>query len=457
MKVGLEIFGGEVWKAQRALVVDWSDEQLEPIVVRLRSVVPDGLTVKAQFAMAAVARSLVFEKKLTGSGFRYARGKDHYRVPERYRTGGPYYTFRYVTQSVDLLIAEGLAGHEAGVWGQGTAGRQSVAWATDSLLDLIGDLVDVEEQPGTGRRVETIVLHDADKNEIDYADTPATLLMRAEVEDLNRHLANLRVFLDGQQHDIPMIRRVFNVRPERDIIPGVGGRLYARGGSYQNIPSERRPELRIDIDGHMHPTYEVDFATMHITMAYAEANAPMPPGDHYAVDDFDRGLVKLAVNTMFNAASRSAAVNAIADDIWKDEERWLATGLSSFTQTACRNFARGLVNRIEDKHNLIKNFFFSDCGSRFQRRDSDIAIEVMQRMVRRTGRCPLPVHDSFLVADIDGDVLVEVMALVAYRHRLPLSLKGSDGSRWGPVLVPAVYSPLPALHPPLFLLGGTNP
>jgi hypothetical protein len=169
-------------------------------------------------------------------------------------------------------------------------------------------------------------------------------------------------------------------------------------------------------------------------------------------------LVKLAVNTMFNAASRSAAVNAIGDDIWTDEGRWLVTGLSSLSQTACRNFARGLVNRVEGRHSLIKEFFFSDCGSRFQRRDSDIAIEVMQRMVRLTGRCPLPVHDSFLVADIDREVLVRVMGLVAYRHRLPLHLKGSDGSRWGPVLIPAVRSALPApLHPSFFLLGGTNP
>ncbi len=428
-----------------------------PIGCRLEPHLPDGLTTKATLALAAVARSLVLEMKLTGAGLRYARGQNHYRVPKRYRTGGSYYTFRYVTQSVDLLIATGLAGHEGGIWGQGAAGRQSVAWATDSLLDLIGDLVNVEEQPGRSQLVETIVLHDADKKKIDYTDTPATLLMRAEVEDLNRHLANLRVFLGDQRQDSPVMRRVFNVRPETDVTPGMGGRLYARGDSYQNIPSERRPELRIDIDGQVHPTVEVDFATMHITMAYTEANAPMPPGDHYAVGDFDRSLVKLAVNTMLNAASCNAAVNAIGDDIWTDEERWLVTGLSSFSQTACRNFARGLVNRVVSKHSLIKDFFFSDCGSRFQRRDSDIAIEVMQRMVRLTGRCPLPVHDSFLVADIDREALVRVMGLVAYRHRLPLRLKGSDGSIWGPVLVPAVYSPLPALHPPLFLLGGTNP
>jgi hypothetical protein len=424
--------------------VNWNQQQLVPIVDRLRPHLEGRLTARAELAVAAVARSLVLEKKTTGNGVRYARGQNHYRVPERYRTGGPYYTFRYVTQSVDLLLGAGLIENAPGVWGQGAAGRQSVAWATECLVDLVGDLVEVDEQPGVGRRVETIVLRDAEKKTIDYADTPATLLMRAEVEDLNRHLSELRLYLDGQRQHIPVMRRVFNLSPDR------GGRVYAAGDSYQNLPSERRLELRLDIDGKMHPTDEVDFATMHITMAYATANTPMPPGDQYAVGDFDRDLVKLAVNTIFNAATRNAAVNAIGDDIWTDEGLWLATGLSSLTRIACRNFASGLVNAIGDKHSQIKDYFHSDCGSRFQRRDSDIAIEVMQRMVRLTGRCPLPVHDSFVVADIDREVLVRVMGLVAYRHRLPLHLKGSDGSRWGPVLIPAVRSALPApLHPPL--------
>lgn len=98
-------------------------------------------------------------------------------------------------------------------------------------------------------------------------------------------------------------------------------------------------------------------------------------------------------------------------------------------RTACRNFASGLVQAIEDKHSRIKDGFHSDCDSRFQRRDFDIAIDAMQRAVRRTDRCPLSVHDSFLVADIDREVLVQVIAAVLR----------------------------PSCPPPPFLLGGTNP
>jgi hypothetical protein len=38
-----------------------------------------------------------------------------------------------------------------------------------------------------------------------------------------------------------------------------------------------------------------------------------------------------------------------------------------------------------------------------------MAMEVMTRMIQRTGRCPLPIHDSFLVADIDAESLKETM------------------------------------------------
>ena len=72
-----------------------------------------------------------------------------------------------------------------------------------------------------------------------------------------------------------------------------------------------------------------------------------------------------------------------------------------------------------------RSYFNSDCGARFQRRDSDMAMEVMTRMIQRTGRCPLPIHDSFLVADIDTESLRQTMKEVARHHGLRLKVKES--------------------------------
>ena len=52
-------------------------------------------------------------------------------------------------------------------------------------------------------------------------------------------------------------------------------------------------------------------------------------------------------------------------------------------------------------------------------------MEVMTRMIQRTGRCPLPIHDSFLVADIDTESLRQTMKEVARHHGLRLKVKES--------------------------------
>jgi hypothetical protein len=58
-----------------------------------------------------------------------------------------------------------------------------------------------------------------------------------------------------------------------------------------------------------------------------------------------------------------------------------------------------------------------------------MAVEIILRMIKYTGRCPLVMHDSFLVADIDADTLAETMKEVARDWGLNLELKDSRGPR----------------------------
>ena len=109
-------------------------------------------------------------------------------------------------------------------------------------------------------------------------------------------------------------------------------------------------------------------------------------------------------------------------------------------------YAKKVIAAIEDKHHPIAAYFGSDCGAAFMRRDSDMAVRVMMRVLEETGRCPLPVHDSFLVAGLDQEVLVSVMRQVAAEEGLSLCLKASSGlGLWGPV------------PPPPSLLGDNTP
>ncbi len=438
-----KLFDNPLFKNRAPLVLRWSDDQLKPLVDRLAPLMP-GLSDQMQLAVASVARSLVVEKTITGRGVHYARAKDPYRRPKRYRDGDPRFTWHYVTGAMDALWRAGLIEHVVGEWWPYAKGFESVAWATDELMTLVGPLVDVSERRGISKRVETIVLRDrADKTEVDYTETADTVTMRKQVQFINDHLAQLELRHRGQKFDIPTGRRIFNASFDR------GGRFYCHGTSFQNMRAGQRRELEWIIDGTAHPTVEIDYSNLHIRMAYSEAGERIPHGDQYTIDGFDRGLVKVAVNTLFNASTTNSGILAITEELHYDPKLRAVSGIQSSNRSPCRALAEQVVAAIQHKHHRIKSYFGSDCGARFQRQDSDMAIEVMTRMIQRTGRCPLPVHDSFLVPEIEADILGQTMIEVATEYGLRLDLKDSRGDH--PTLPPS--HPLSPSHPllPSFL------
>ena len=102
------LFDNPVLGDHSPLVLGWDDDQLRPIVERLAPLVPDNLTVAMRLAIAGVARSVVTEEKITGRGVHFARGKDAYGTPKRYRDGDPRRTWHYVNRAMDTLQSVGL-------------------------------------------------------------------------------------------------------------------------------------------------------------------------------------------------------------------------------------------------------------------------------------------------------------------------------------------------------------
>jgi hypothetical protein len=134
----------------------------------------------------------------------YARKKDPYSRPQRYRDGDPLFTWYYVTKAMDALLGAGLIEHAVGCWYPGHKGKQSVAWETDKLMTLIGPLIDVSEPRGISKQVETIVLRDqADKTDVDYAETAETETMREQVRSLNENLGQLDLLPPGPEAQHP--------------------------------------------------------------------------------------------------------------------------------------------------------------------------------------------------------------------------------------------------------------
>jgi hypothetical protein len=192
-----------------------------------------------------------------------------------------------------------------------------------------------------------------------------------------------------------------------------------RTGSPLSIPDIARDDTALGRSWRMRPGV--------IDITYSEAGERIPHGDQYTIDGFDRALVKVAVNTLLNAPTTNSAILAITEELRYNPDLRAVNGIESSNRSPCRALAERVVAAIHDKHRQIKRYFGSDCGPRFQRQDSDMAIEIMTRMIERTGRCPLPVHDSFLVPEIDADILSQTMVEVAREYGLELDLKDSRG------------------------------
>jgi hypothetical protein len=369
----------------------WSKEQLKGIIERL------GLpTRKASYTIANLARSLVLD-----GNFRYSRKCEWYA--NRYKTNGdPFYSYRLTPKGADWLADNGYAEHLLGhhVPNQPGAGRQSTLYVTQELTDAIGDLIDPLEPRMVASRPEVMILRDDQGKPAPYIDTPEITSQRADMWRFNDHFRIRELHRNGQLVSIPIFRRVFNRTFDR------GGRLYCPGGSYQQLCGEGRLEITEVIDGTNVGFAEIDFTAHHITEAYALAGEPMPAGDPYQVTGYDRRLIKMAGLISFNAPNQKSAISALARETGATWEQ-----------------ARAAIKAFRAKHPGIKKFLFSDAGARLMRMDSDITVEIMKRVLAATGRCPLPVHDSYLVPVCDIPELSRAMAEVSAEFSLKSTLK----------------------------------
>ncbi|HEX6957767.1 MAG TPA: hypothetical protein VF194_07255 [Ferrovibrio sp.] len=81
-----------------------------------------------------------------------------------------------------------------------------------------------------------------------------------------------------------------------------GGRWYARGDNYQNLPKEARLGLRIDGE----PVAEVDVRASHLTILLGMQGLPLPEGDPYAGFGYPREVVKAWIVATLGAGAPAA-------------------------------------------------------------------------------------------------------------------------------------------------------
>jgi len=364
----------------------------------------------------------------------YSRSKSDYRGKNRYEH--PNTSPTTVVCSADFLIEQDFVDHRKGSYNRkaNPFGGPDLSWGYVSRIRATPKLVELLESqfgltPDSLMRAdwfELVRLKSApekpggSKKLNDYRDTSETRKMREELQALNAHIATFQLDLepldkevgeevddvkteddenaderpDPRDHSATQLYRVFN----NDCFDN-GGRFY--GGWWQALRKRDRPRLLIDGE----ETVELDFRALHPRLCYHLQGQPLPPeADPYTLEGLEGGelrdLAKKAFNQLLNVRSGK---NPRAP---KGATALLPSKLSY----------KKLVERIEEKHQPIRNWFRSGRGVELQRIDSDIASSILHDFMRHD-ICCLPVHDSFIVPRSAEFILGQAMCL-AYSAQL---------------------------------------
>jgi hypothetical protein len=268
---------------------------------------------------------------------------------------------------------------------------------------------------------EVIELRDTNKNTIPYRNSEHINRMAEVVRNLNK-MNEVCVVKDGSNNVLSNIYcRIFNESFE------YGGRFY-RADVLAIKNKDDSARLDITMDGSA--VCEVDFSNLHFRIAAAleDLDSEDIPLDVYSgiLDDetnkVDRGIVKLAVNMMFNCHNEEKARGAIQKEInlLSKEDRSVYT----------LGNAKSVMALIYRAYPSFTHLFCeeSSFGRVLQNADSHLASDILGVMLKKNIPC-LPVHDSFVVKMEHMDTLCDAMG-DCFRSRFGVDCVVPVGVKW---------------------------
>ena len=214
------------------------------------------------------------------------------------------------------------------------------------------------------------------------------------------------------------IYRVFN-----DFSMDSGGRFY--GPFWQQMPQRDRYRLYIDDE----PTVELDYSGLHINLLYAlleipntyEGTDPYATDlSHYQISNEDaRRIGKQLMVIALNAGDQNKAIAAFRDWLRKEEED-IVKCLPDLTNKTIKP----IMSALENKHPLIKDYFYTGLAKSLMTLDSMILEYGLQKSLDY-GFAVLPVHDSIIVQRRHRLIAKQLME-EAFEQRLNKSISVTE-------------------------------
>lgn len=326
------------------------------------------------------------------------RGTTHLQEFGKSRYGASFVSARTFRDAIDALQHAGLVAESSPFWHDpaGKSSRVARYMATPELLNRLkragAKVTDLLRHPNS----EGIRLKDSNKALVEYGQDAFAEAARDRLRTINEMLSahwtdlalsdeqiaieverlrGTRVDDAAQTFDFSArtVYRVFNNNDWQQ-----GGRFY--GAWWISCPSRLRPYILIDGKR----TVEVDYSGLHAAMLFAQEGLNIP-ADPYrrCVTEVGNEVERKLVKRTFNAL-----LNADGVDRLSEIEGYSA----SYTGRDWDAFKQYVVASFPE----FEQYFGTGVGLRLQRKDSDLAQEVMLRFAAMGYAC-LPVHDSFIV------------------------------------------------------------
>ena len=442
--------------------------QPPPDTERLLYEVADRSTISNKFDQTEEAYSCILANLLHADVMNaplvYSRNSNAY-VIERKRYGYDFYTYKTVIRLVDTMYEMGLVqGVKGRRYGNGRC-RSSKIWATEKLLDrlsLTGGKVFIKPNK------EVLFLKDEDKRLQDYPESNLSRAMRKQLHEFNEMLGALDISftldypklsdraksrvnklckllslsLSNQivtpdsnplgmsdrvreytgkaiptkyyivlDHDAFLLNKlgglpiILNINRDVNTMRRIFNLDWCHGGRFYHAPHTTMPSAcrkTMVINGE--PTVELDYSGLHIRMLYHRIGLDYQD-ECYVYDKtdkdnrIDRERMKLASLIVINSDDRQKAIKAIHDQCRKKDIHYPAGQSGSYS---------ALVDRFEEYHEPIKEFFLKGKGLELQYLDSTIMASILERMTRK-GIPALPVHDSVICPARHESSLHQVM------------------------------------------------
>lgn len=172
------------------------------------------------------------------------------------------------------------------------------------------------------------------------------------------------------------------------------GRLYAGqvGGWHQGLPKTERHLIRINGES----IVEIDWQSLHLRLAYVEAQCSPPAGDLYAIPGLEpyRPALKIVCSAMLSVSGEliklPPSVREASPDLTK---QWTA---------------RRIAEAVKEYHAPIAHMFGKDRGIAYMNKDAAMLMRVLASMMGR-GLPALPLHDAILVQQSAKDIAIATM------------------------------------------------